>query len=65
VEQIVPDSGPKAGGEEVTIRGTGFKEGVVVRFGDKPAADAAGPVAVEVLNPGGQKVFLEDGFTYK
>jgi len=27
--------------------------------------DAAGPVAVEVLNPGGQKVFLEDGFTYK
>ncbi len=81
VDQVDPASGSVDGGEKVVVRGGGFKEGVVVRFGKKtadapdvkdestieaktPPADAAGPVTVEVLNPGGQKGSLPDGFTY-
>lgn len=30
-----------------------------------PQAEAAGSVTVEVLNPGGQKGSLPDGFTYE
>lgn len=82
VTQVEPDRGPVAGGTEVTLTGTGFKAGAVVRFGGKPATDvevqdettlvaktprgaAAGTVAVEVLNAGGQKASLPTGFTYE
>lgn len=80
--QVEPDRGPVDGGTEVTLKGTGFKAGAVVRFGSKPATDvevqdettivaktpraaAAGTVAVEVLDAGGQKGSLASGFTYE
>lgn len=82
VAKVEPNRGPLAGGTEVVISGTGFREGVAVQFGGKPAAEIevqdgstirakapeatdAGPVVVEVLNPGGQKCSLPGGFTYE
>lgn len=82
VTQVEPDRGPVDGGTEVTLTGTAFKAGAVVRFGGKPATDvevqdettivaktpragAAGTVAVEVLDAGGQKASLPSGFTYE
>ncbi len=81
VVQVDPKTGSMEGGEEVTLRGEGFRDGVVVRFGGRaatdvrvkdgstlvaktPPADEPGPVDVEVLDPGGQKGSLPDGFTY-
>lgn len=81
VVQVDPKTGSMEGGEEVTLRGDGFRDGVVVRFGGRaatdvrvkdgstlvaktPPADEPGSVDVEVLDPGGQKGSLPDGFTY-
>jgi len=80
VNAIAPASGSVAGGSKVTISGTGFANGVVVKFGGQPAvtsststtievvtpARASGPavVDVEVTNPDGQKATLSQGYTY-
>ena len=44
VTSVTPGQGPIAGGTLVVVRGTGFKEGVSVQFGEQPAT------AVTVVN---------------
>ena len=69
VTSILPSSGPKAGGIDVVVRGTGFVTGATVRFGlaqsssvtvadqttltARLPAAAVGVVDVSVINPGG------------
>ncbi|KAK3683579.1 hypothetical protein B0T22DRAFT_383805 [Podospora appendiculata] len=38
IYKIIPSEGPKAGGIEVTVLGSGFHQGMEVMFGDKQAA---------------------------
>jgi N-acetylneuraminic acid mutarotase len=72
--------GPLHGGTEVTITGDHFMEGIVVTVGEgrvreldffsptelrlRTPPGEAGPKAVRVVNPDGQEVILEEGFTY-
>ncbi len=79
VDEVVPSEGPRQGGTEVTIRGSGFFDGAQVRFGALPAAavervdlqtlrartppGAPGSVPVSV-EVQGRRAELEDGFTY-
>ena len=80
VTSVVPNNGPLAGGTSVTITGTNFMAGPVVRFGANLAsgvvfnsatsitavspAGAAGSVSVTVLNTDGQQGILAGAFTY-
>jgi len=77
---VTPATGPTTGGTSVTIAGTNFVAGAVVRFGTIAAtsvtvvsgtsitatspASTAGLVAVSVTNPDGQSGALSNGFTY-
>jgi hypothetical protein len=80
VTGVTPNSGPPAGGVQVTITGTGFTAVPTVTFDGSAAtgvafvsstqvvatapAHAAGAVAVTVTNPDGQSGVLPNGFTY-
>ena len=80
IATITPDEGPGSGGMTVEITGTGFRDGVVVRFdsshaGDVEVIDAAtlrcrtpahapGDVDVSVEYGGDSGNVLADGFTY-
>jgi len=74
-----PSTGVVAGGENVTIQGSGFVEGLKVYFGDQEATDVvqtdaktltvttpqgSGTVNVKITNPDGRSGVLYDGFTY-
>lgn len=75
-----PNKGSTQGGTVVTINGANFQSGAQVRFGSGSAAavnyvsasqlrattpaHAAGTVAVEVINPDGQKASI-NGFTFE
>ncbi|MCI0342027.1 MAG: IPT/TIG domain-containing protein [Planctomycetales bacterium] len=77
---ISPSSGLTAGGQLVTLSGTGFQTGATVTFGGNAAtsvtvlsagfltcltpAGAAGPVAVVVTNPDAQSGGFSGGYTY-
>ena len=75
-----PALGSTAGGTDVTITGTNFKSGVIVRFGTVAAtvtsvtatrviartpAQAAGLVTLTVLNTDGYGVQVPNAFTYR
>ncbi len=76
---VTPDSGPSAGGQRVTLTGSGFVAGMTVRFGTVAAdavdvtsptqatvttpARAAGTVAVAVTTPGGSDS-VDDAYTF-
>ncbi len=75
-----PASGPISGGTLVTINGTNFRSGAIVRFGSVAAtvtsftttrlvartpAQAEGVVALTVLNSDGVGVQLPNAFTYR
>lgn len=79
ISTIVPATGPTTGGTVVTITGTGFKAGVVVKFGGvagtvasvaattlsvQTPASVAGAVAVAVSNTDGGTVTRNAAFTY-
>ncbi len=79
ITSFTPASGPASGGTTVTVNGTGFQAGAVVRFGDavapvvsltgtrivvKTPARAAGLVSLSVTNPDGKGVQLPQAFTY-
>jgi CTP:molybdopterin cytidylyltransferase MocA len=80
VSNVVPNSGPAAGGTGVTITGTNFVSGASVTFGGGAAtnvvvvsgtqitattpAHAGGAVNVVVTNPDTQSGTLVNGFTY-
>ncbi len=80
VTSLTPTTGPVAGGTEVTISGSNFKLGAVVRFGTLNAtlvsvaasrlvvrtpAQAEGEVSVTVINSDGSGVQLPAAFTYR
>ncbi len=80
VTSFLPAAGPIAGGTSVTILGTNFKSGVVVRFGGvagtvmsltstqlvvRTPAQKAALVALTVLNTDGNGVQLPNAFTYR
>ena len=51
---VVPDSGPAAGGQPVSIQGTGFVSGTTVTFGGVPATVlAVAPAVIVVTSPPG------------
>lgn len=68
-DPVAPKRGPTEGGTPVVLRGSGFLKGAQVHFGEGEASDVevinagmitartppheAGPVTVEVANPGG------------
>jgi hypothetical protein len=80
ITSISPTSGPTAGGTQITLTGTNFVSGATVRVGGVAAtgvtftsatqlrattpAGAAGVAAVQVTNPSGQSVTLNNAFTY-
>lgn len=52
VNPITPGSGSAAGATRITITGTGFSNGVVVKFGDQPAVvTSSSSTAIEVITP--------------
>ncbi|HUU01655.1 MAG TPA: IPT/TIG domain-containing protein [Myxococcota bacterium] len=81
VGSVVPASGDPAGGQVVSVYGSGFEDGALVKFGGELAGDiqfvgsgqlncstpahAAGAVGVRVTNPGGDFAELADGFVYQ
>lgn len=81
VTSITPAGGRTAGGDTVTITGTGFVDPPTVTFGGAPAASvtfvsstqlqattpagAAGPVSVVVTNPDTTAATVTNGFTYQ
>ena len=80
VSGVTPATGSTAGGQQVTVTGTGFAAGATVTFGGASApvvsttataivvttpAHAAGAVAVAVRNPDAQAGSLAGGFTYQ
>lgn len=80
IGSLLPSQGSSAGGDSVTLRGSGFKSGATVSFGgsvvsatfvdentlrvDTPA-HAAGGVRVTVTNPGGEQCRLDAAFLFK
>ena len=80
VTSLNPNSGPTAGGNGLTITGTGFQAGATVSFGGTAAtgvtvassmsivatapAHAAGAVDVVITNPDGQSATLPGGYSY-
>jgi phosphatidylserine/phosphatidylglycerophosphate/cardiolipin synthase-like enzyme len=81
VSSITPNTGTTAGGTSVTISGTNFVSGALVKLGGTAAtsvvvsnsttitaatpAHAAGAVDVVVTNPDNQSATLTAGFTYQ
>lgn len=81
VTAVTPAGGPLEGGTTVTITGTNFNPGAVVKFGDKvaqvtsvapttitvpsPAKTAAGKVAVTVTNTDTKVGTMANAFTYQ
>ena len=81
VTSLNTTTGPTAGGTSVTITGSKFCKGAVVRFGSTYAGSivivdattitcttppgSAGSVNVEVINPGNSSGSLVNGFTYQ
>jgi hypothetical protein len=80
VSSFSPTAGAFTGGAEVTILGSNFENGVVVRFGSiagtivttspnrivvKAPAQAMGTVSLAVVNPSGKGVLLPSAFTYR
>jgi hypothetical protein len=78
ITAVTPSSGPTAGGTTVTLTGSGFMTGSIVKFGGNPATvisnsgttmvvktppGTAGPKDVSVANPHASSV-LTGGFTY-
>lgn len=77
---IAPTEGPVAGGNRLTITGTGFAIGAKIFVGGRPATDIeivndttlkadapageAGAADVEVVNAAGQKATKAKGYTY-
>jgi len=77
---ITPDSGPTKGGTVITLRGTNFQQGAVVRLAGNICSDATvqdattivcttpagavGPVEVIVTNPDTGNVKMGSGFVY-
>ncbi|WP_194869333.1 Ig-like domain-containing protein, partial [Myxococcus sp. AB025B] len=80
VQALSPREGPVAGGTLVTLTGSGFQEGLEVRFGGAPAVVeslspvevkvrtpaslTAGAVALEVRNPSGGTLIRAGAFLY-
>ncbi len=80
LSNVLPMSGPTAGGTLVTLSGASFQTGATVQFGSAPAtgvtvhsagslsattpAGAAGPVDVKITNPDEQSAVLASGFNY-
>lgn len=80
ISALNPDTGSTVGGEAVIIKGVGFVDGMVVSFFGRPATGIevlndttlrvitppgpAGPVNVNVRNPGGEPYTYENGFRY-
>jgi hypothetical protein len=77
--EVVPPSGPVAGGNRVRIVGGGLTGDVSVFFGGRqldvevsggqlvgyvPAASGPGPVTVKAIAPDGETVALVDGYEY-
>jgi hypothetical protein len=81
IQRVEPAVGSTAGGDDVTIIGSGFNAGAVAYFDDflaqdlvvsppgaiacKTPAHAAGSVDVKVQNPNTQQGVLADGFRYE
>ena len=81
VAKIIPSVGTTDGGSSLVIQGGGFMAGAQVLVGGIPApqvtvwssttinavtpAGSAGPADIQVLNPGGASVTVEDGFVYQ
>ncbi|UHA75717.1 IPT/TIG domain-containing protein [Paenibacillus sp. 481] len=81
ITTITPNVGTKLGGETITVTGTNFKDGTVVKFKEQalqtqyvsptevkavtPAWAKAEAVDVTVANPDGQFSVLSGGFTYE
>jgi len=76
---VDPSSGAVAGGEKVTLQGSGFIEGLKVFFGDNEASavtltdgktltvttpQGEGEVNVKIVNPDGRSGILYDGYIY-
>jgi|GEM_PF-7087173 len=76
---VEPSSGSAAGGDQVTINGSGFIDGLKVHFGDAEATNVStsgstsislttpkgeGTVDVKIENPDGRSSVLYHGFTY-
>jgi len=80
ISGINPNAGSTAGGDAITITGTGFVDGATVNFGANAAtnvvvvnsttitlttpAGLASSVDVTVTNPDGQKATTPNGYTY-
>lgn len=79
LSEVIPPSGPVAGGTLIRLTGTSLTEGTVVYFdgveipveplggalvGRAPAVSLPGAVDVKAISPGGETATLEDGFTY-
>jgi hypothetical protein len=80
LKSVSPISGPSAGGNEVTISGSGFQSGVSVNFGGLGASSvsltnsttitavapvhSSGPVTVTVTNSNGDSATLPSGYTF-
>jgi len=78
---VVPDHGLTAGGNAVTITGSGFEAGLKVLWGDEllqgvsvtppdeielvAPAGEAGPISVTVINPDGLSASLPDAYLYE
>lgn len=81
ISTVSPEKGSINGGDEVTVSGTNYSEGIAVKFGDIPAksvtlvsssaikaitpAHAAGKVDIVITNKDGQSVTLPQGYTFE
>lgn len=80
ITEVIPNSGPQAGGTTVTIKGSNFFANSVVKFDDTiisssllssselriktPAWDSAATVKVTVISEDGQSASLDNAFTF-
>lgn len=79
VGSVTPSEGSSAGGTTVKIRGSGFQDGAVVKFGDAELITQfidentlqvttpslpAGAVRVTIVNPDGEEYSLDAGFKF-
>lgn len=78
---LEPDNGPTTGMTTVTLKGTGFQEGLQILFGDTKALfpfvlsdgivnctappHTSGSVDVRVLLPDGREAVMEEAFSYQ
>jgi hypothetical protein len=81
VTSVSPNAGAQKGDTLILIRGAGFRSGSQVKVGNTPCLHIsrsstvltcitppsrnAGPVAIEVTNPGSQPTRLENAYTYR